>query len=80
MAFEGNPPFEVSESLLALGFDKNKAEVISDEMFDNSFLSCIDKTDEELKDNFKSFTSIPLQSGGIKFKPKQKAGIEAFTS
>ena len=80
MAFENNPPYEVAESMLALGFDEEKAETISDELFDSSFQSCIDKTDEELKDNFKSFTSIAIQSGGLRFKPKHKARIEAFTS
>lgn len=77
--FEQEPPYLVVASMKALGFDNEKAVTISDQLFDDKFTTCIDKTDTELKDNFKSLVTLPVNSGGIRFQPKQKAGIEAFT-
>ena len=63
----------------AIGFSQDKAESLADELFNETFDSCNDKSDEDLRDNFKSLSHMDAADGGIKFTPKQKDAIFAFT-
>ena len=63
----------------AMNFDQNKAESLADELFNKTFDACIDKTDEDIRDNFKSLSAMTKVDGGIKFTPKQKDAIFDFT-
>ena len=42
----------------AMNFDQNKSESLADELFNETFDACIDKTDEDLRDNFKSLSAM----------------------
>ena len=65
--------------LRAMGFNDENAYSLSDELFGDSYLSCKDKSYEDLKDNFKSLSALTKAEGQIKCTPKQKDRIRTFT-
>jgi hypothetical protein len=79
-AYDGKvPPYDVITAMLACGLDATKAKLIATELFDDMFEACIDKTIDELKDNFKSLAAIPKADGGVKIAPGQKTKVTSFT-
>ena len=42
------------------------AERIAEELFDNNFSSCMDKTSEELRSDFKSYSDLTVAQGQIR--------------
>ena len=61
-----------------MGFSNDNAYSLSDELFGDSYLSCKDKSYEDLKDNFKSLSALTKAEGQIKCTPKQKDRIRTF--
>ena len=47
----------------SMNFDQNKDESIADELFNETFNACIDKTDKDLRDNFKSLSAMTKVDG-----------------
>ena len=73
---DANPPFTVTNTIFICGnyiptlFQGNsQAERISGELFDDKFMSCIDKTVKELDNNLKSNSTLTATNGQISLNP-----------
>ena len=73
------PPYTILTAMKACGLADDKAKSISQELFDDRFEACRDKSMDELKDNFKSLALIPKTDGGVKVTPSQKTKVTSFT-
>ena len=58
--------------------DKTKAARFADEIFENDFHMCMDKTFEELQSDLKSYASSPVTQSQIRTSPGIKQRIQAF--
>jgi len=77
--------FTVRDALAACGvndatlFDnETAAERLAEDMFDDSFESCKDKTDDELDGDFKTYSALTATQGQIRLLPGTKRAIKAF--
>ena len=75
----------IRESLTLCGVDdillfqgQTAAERVSIAMFDDDYQTCIDKTLQELEDDFKDFSALTIQAGRLRFDPTTKRNIKAF--
>ena len=60
-------------------FDGNtKTSKIANELFDEDFMSCMDKTYAELDDDLKSYSTLTVAHGQIRITPGHKKKIKAF--
>ena len=57
---------------------QTKAERIAEDIFDHDFASCMDKTVEELQEDFKTFLDLAVNQGQIRLTPGTKKKIRAF--
>ena len=80
-----NPPFTFANAMFDCGitddvlFDGNtKASRIYNELFDDDFMSCMDKTYVELDDNLKSYSTLTATHGQISLTPGNNKNIQAF--
>ena len=85
MAAPPLPVFTVRDGIIACGvrnddsFDgRSSAERIADELFDDDFQMCMDKSIEDLKSDFKSYTDLTVAQGQIRLMPGAKRNIQAF--
>ena len=79
------PVYTVLHALIACGIDnannfngRTQAWRISNEMFSDDFISCIDKTQQELDDDFKSYASLTQAQGQIRVLPGCRRNIKAL--
>ena len=75
----------VFDAIVACGVDNairfngdTAAERIATEIFDNDFMSCIDKDVSELEDDFKTYSGLTVNQGQIRLHPGTKRHIKAF--
>jgi hypothetical protein len=79
------PPFTVEQAMIDCGVSDNivydgqtQAERISIDIFGDDFQTCMDKTNEELDDDFKDYSSSTVANGQIRLPPATKKNIKAF--
>ena len=80
-----NPPFTVANNIFICGVDSpmlfntsTQAQRIAEELFDDDFSSCMDKTSTELDEELKSYSSLTVTNGQIRLAPGVKRNIRAF--
>ena len=81
-----NPPtYTVLEAVIACGVDNNAmfdgntaAERIATDLFDDSYVTAMDKTWEELDTDFKSYTDLTQNQGQIRLLPGIKRNLKGF--
>ena len=85
MAANVPPAYAVLDAIILCGVDNNAvfdgdtdAERISTDLFDDSFVSVMDKTWEELDSDFKSYTDLTQLQGQIRLLPGIKRSIKGF--
>jgi len=79
------PVFTVLDAMIAADVNDadnfngmSSAERIAVDIFDDDFNSCMDKTYDDLKSDFKSFSTLPAAQGQIRVRPGVKKRIKAF--
>jgi hypothetical protein len=77
--------FQVIDALIAYGVDdvalfndQTQAQRIAEDIFDESFSSCMDPTFKELDDYFKTYTEVTVAQGHIRLRPGTRRNIKAF--
>ena len=55
-----------------------KAERIADDVFDDDFQSCMDKTIKELDEDLKSYSALTIGNGQIRLTPGNKRNIRGL--
>ena len=77
-----NPPFTPANTMFYCGitdavlFDGDaKASRIATEIFDDNFASCMYKTDVELDDDLRSYSTLTAAHGQIRLTPGHKKNI-----
>ena len=78
-------PFTVADALIACNVDNamrfngaTQAERLALDIFDDDFQTCMDKTMEELDEDFKSYSVLTVANGQIRLNPAVKRNIRAF--
>ena len=56
----------------------SQAKRISGELFDDEFVSCMDKTVKYLENDLKSYSTLTAANGQIRLNPGQKDNVKAF--
>eukprot|EP00978_Attheya_sp_CCMP212_P037579 scaffold178764_cov38-Attheya_sp.AAC.1 len=79
------PAFDVHQAMTACGindvdlFDGDTAAArMALDMFNNSFHSCMDKTFDEVDQDFKSYSSLTIAQGQIRLSPGIRMRVKAF--
>ena len=80
MAAAAAPPqqFTVFMAMRLCGLNDPDANEIATQLFRNDFMSCKDKTEDDLKDSYKTFAAFTQAQGQIRLNPLQKDNIKAF--
>ena len=80
-----NPTFMLAKSMFDCGitdaalFDSDtKAKSISTKIFDDDFMSCMDKTYVDLDNDLKSYSTLTAAHSQISLTPGHKKNIKAF--
>ena len=80
-----NPPFTLANALCdysitdAVLFDGDtKASRIATELFDDNFMSCMDKTYVELDDDLNLYSTLNFTHGQIRLTPGHNKNIKEF--
>ena len=67
------PVFTIRDAMIACGMDdvhlfdgETQAQRFATEVFDNDFTACMDKTFEELDDDFKSYSTLTIADGQVR--------------
>ena len=75
----------VFDAMVACGVDNairfngaTAAMRIAEEVFDNDFMSCIDKDISEIEEDFKTYAGLTVNQGQIRLHPGTKRQIKAF--
>ena len=76
----GLPPvFTVYQAMMSAGVNdtdnfngQSSAERLAEDIFDNDFVSCMDKSQADVEADFKSFSSLTLLQGQIRILPRIK--------
>ena len=82
----GLPPvYTVHDAMIAAGVNdadnfngQSSAERLAEDLFDDEFTTCMDKTYVDLDGDFKSFSSLTALQGQIRLVPRVKKRIKAF--
>ena len=76
------PEYTVLDGMVECGVDntvnfntQTPAERIAEELFDDDFTSCMDKTSEELRSDFKTYSDLIVAQGQIRLTPGVKRNI-----
>ena len=79
------PLFDVHDAMVLCGVDdtvlfagSTAAQRLATEMFDDEFISTMDKTFEELDEDFKTWSGLTVNQGQIRLTPGTKRNIKAF--
>ncbi|KAI2498346.1 hypothetical protein MHU86_16157 [Fragilaria crotonensis] len=82
---EEAPPFTVVDALIACGVDnvalfmgQTQAIRIADDVFNGSFLSCLDITFKELDEAFKAYSELSVAQGQIRVPTGTRKNVKAF--
>ena len=77
--------FTIRNALIACGVDDvalydgvTAAAWLANNIFDNDFNACMDKTYEDLDDNLKAYSTMDVANGQIRLNPGTKKLINAF--
>ena len=73
-----NGPFTVGMAIEACGLDPIASAGLATQLFRDDFRSCKDKSNEELRDCYKTFATFTVAQGQIRLQPLQKDNIKAF--
>ena len=80
-----NLPFTVANAVFYCGVmegalfkDNTKSDRMSAELFDDDFLSCMEKTYEEFDEELKSYSNLTVVNGKIRLGPGQKNNTKDF--
>ena len=75
----------VRDALTLCGIDnvaqfggRTQAQRIATEVFGDDFEACKDKTQEELKDDLKSYSQLTVANGRIRLNPGVRRNLKAF--
>lgn len=78
-------PFTVMDAMIACGINNavffngaTACQRIATEIFDNDFLSCLDKSYTELDDSLKDYSALTVANGQIRLTPGIKTNVKAF--
>ena len=78
-------PYTITDAMVLCGIpDGNpfngstQAQRIAVDVFDDDFQSTMDKTFQELEDDFKSYSSLTVNQGQIRMNPGTKKRVKAF--
>ena len=78
-------PFTVTDAMVLCGVPNQtlfngstNAQRIAEDVFDDDFQSTMDKTFQELEDDFKSYSSMTVNQGQIRLNPGTKKKVKAF--
>lgn len=75
----GNPPtFTVRDAMLSCGVTQQQADTLADQVFMDSYESCMDLSDDDLKEAFKTLANLTIAEGRIRLLPAVKNRIKAF--
>lgn len=75
----GNPPaFTVRDAMLSCGVTQQQADTLADQVFMDSYESCMDLSDDDLKEAFKTLSNLTVAEGRIRLLPAVKNRIKAF--
>lgn len=58
--------------------DRTPAQRIAEDVFNNDFLTCMDKSFIDLESDFKTYSSLTLAQGQLRFSPGIKNRVKAF--
>ena len=79
------PVFTVHDAMVAAGVDdtdnfagQSSAERLAEDLFDNDFTTCMDKSQDDIESDFKSFSVLTQAQGQIRMIPRVKKRIKAF--
>jgi hypothetical protein len=79
------PPSTVERAMSDCGVNNinlyegnTQAQCMATDIFSDDFNTCIDKTNEELDEDFKDYSSLTIANGQIKLSPATKKNIRAF--
>ena len=79
------PVYTVLDALVACGVDNmslfngnSPAWRLSNELFSDDFESCLDKTQQELDEDLKSYSTLTQAQGQIRILPGCRKNIKAF--
>ena len=80
-----NIPFTVANGMFICGINiptlfqrDSQAKQISGKLFDDDFMSCMDKTVKELGDDLKSYSTLMASNGQICLNPVQRKNVKIF--
>ena len=80
-----NPPFKVAIVMFIFGNDSaplfqedSQAKKVASELFDDDFVSCMDKNVKELDDNLNSYSLLTAANSQIRLNMVQKKNVKAF--
>ena len=68
----------VKDAMVICGLKEEDAVIIAENVFQDDFATCMDKSITEVNDVLKTFESLTFQQGQIKLLPGQKNNIKAF--
>jgi hypothetical protein len=78
-------PRTILDAMIACGVDnvvlfqgETQAQRLVDDMFDDSFASCLDITFKERDDHFKTYSDLSATQGQIRIRPGTHKNIKAF--
>ena len=64
------PVFTVHDAMVAAGVDdtdnfngQSSAERLAEDLFNDEFLACMDKSHKDIEDDFKSYSTLTQQQG-----------------
>ena len=73
-----NPPYTLLQAIVRCGLTQIDAEVFAREVYMDDFERCKDITDDDLYDDYKTFSGLTQAQGQIRVLPGQKKKIKAF--
>ena len=79
------PVFTVHDAMVAAGVDdtdnfdgQSSAQRLAEDLFDNNFTTCMDKSHDDIESDFKSFSALTQAQGQVRTIPRVKKRIKAF--
>ena len=58
--------------------NETQAQQLASDLFDDTFVSCMDKSYKEIDSDLKSYAQLTAAQGQIRLQPSVKRGIKAF--
>lgn len=76
----GNPPVfsTIRDAMVSRGVTFNDANSLAAQVFMGDYASCMDLTEKDLADSFKTLSNLTVAEGRICLLPAQKNRIKAF--